>query len=126
MLFLSGCGGGGTSGGSTPVQPAPEPGETLPITEQGNYLLLPGYTYPVENGDVLQMHVLQAGNVLFAGSACGFNVFDSNYNEYDIADSPHNDEAIFIGEKGYFESGWYYLNVRDCPGKEVSVQSNVL
>ncbi len=129
MLLLSGCGGGGGTSGSTPVQPAPEPepGETLPITDQGNYQLLPGYTYPAEKGDVLQMHVLQAGNVLFVGNTCSLYVFDSNYNEYDLdhGEKSHTRNYTYSSKSEYFEPGWYYLNVSSSCG-DISVQSNVL
>ncbi len=130
VLLLSGCGGGGggTSGGSTPVQPAPEPepGETLPMTDQGNYLLLPGYTYPLILGDTYQMHVLEAGNVLFTGGTCIFNIFDSNYNEYDADIDGYTAGNIRNGQTGYFEPGWYYINAYSRCSGEQTVHSDVL
>ena len=128
MLLLSGCGGGTSGGGTTaPVQPAPpaEP-EGPPMSDNGNYILVPGYEYTIEQGETLEMNVLAKGNVMFSGDKCSYTAFDSNYNKY----MTHGDfNSINNGNSYEFDQGQYYINVYNCnygTSGTMSVQSNVL
>ncbi len=130
-LFI-GCGTTGTTGGgSTYTEPTYVPEEeTIPISVNGNQILLPGYGYDIERGETYELHVLKDGNVLFSGSSgCSYGIFDANYNEV-LMGEYLQDNRVWAGKSFDFKKGLYYLTVSICSkghdGGFLTVESNVL
>ncbi len=129
-LFI-GCGTTGTTGGgSTYTEPTYVPEEeTIPISVNGNQILLPGYGYDIERGETYELHVKADGNVLFSGTTgCYYSTFDANYNEAVVDEYGYN--RISPGKAYNLKKGLYYLTIGGCgkgynPGF-LTVESNVL
>ncbi len=125
-LAFTACGGSSSSGGSsTPAQPAEPSGP--PLSNSGNEIILPGYTYTHREGKTYEMYLSAPGNVMVNSEHTVLSVYDANYNEY----SPSNNEPYNYVENGSysFAAGQYYLTP-SCNSKygcsSFSVQSNVL
>lgn len=132
-LIFTGCGSSSSSSGGTnppPVQPAPDPTEP-PLSNNGNQILLPGYTYNCSNNNTFELYATEDGNVVLdndSESDVKMKMFDSNYNPYEVRGAYGLMSNEWRGNTSVnFKAGQYYITPESCKGNGgFSVQSNVL
>ena len=122
-LAFTACGSSSSSTGGT--TPPVEDTTTIPLSVNGNQILVPGYVYPARAEDIIEMYVAESGNVLFTGGRCAFYAYDANFNDYQLDE--YGNKAYFTTTE-YFEAGMYYIVAKSNKTSvcNMSVQSDVL
>ncbi len=123
-LAFTACGGGDSGSSSSYTAPV-EDTNTIPLSVNGNQILVPGYVYDSSSRPTFEMYVAERGNVLFTSPGCYLYAYDANYNKYITL---NGSDYIYEGTHE-FGVGQYYITIGACgkgnPGT-LTVQSNVL